>query len=76
MRPADHWNLEAGGDDWIRVHEKRHKALFTPDGVRGAPDVGTLTETRVTYLKFDDGEIAKTTDDWTDPANALSLIHI
>ena len=74
VRPADHWNLEAGGDDWIRVHEKRRKALFTPDGVRGAPDVGTLTETRVTYLKFDDGEIAKITDDWTDPANAHRVL--
>ena len=35
VRPADHWNLDEGSDECIRVHEKRRKALFTPDGVRG-----------------------------------------
>ena len=47
VRPADHWVAREETDPWLRVHEKRRKALFIPEGVKGAPDVDTLSDTRV-----------------------------
>jgi len=51
-RSRDYWSYE--GDRIIRVHVEPRTTLFTPRGVRGAPDVTTLTPDRSTKVRFVD----------------------
>jgi len=58
VRPADHWVSRDGQE--VRVHEKWRKALFTPAGVKGAPNVDTLSDERITFVQYDDGKVENT----------------
>ena len=60
-RPVDHWDLSEASSP-IRVHAKKRKALFTPTGVKGTPDLSTLSDDRTTYVKYDDGEVVEIAD--------------
>ncbi len=42
--------------------------------MKGAPDVETLSDTRTTYVKYEDGEVVKITDDLKDPANTHKVL--
>jgi len=37
--------------------------------------VDTLSDTRITYVKYEDGEVAKITDDWKDPVNTHNVLE-
>ena len=70
-RPAEH--------AWIRHHVGRRLGFFVPGSLVRDPDgpnPGTLSDTRVTFFRFEDGTLDRRQDTWRRlGANSLMKLH-